>query len=865
MIPSNGKKKNSVDARKIKDEARGHWRQILTSAGIPEQSLDGRGHPCPKCGGKDRFCAFKDFNDTGGVMCRQCFAQKNGDGLAAVQWFHGCSFADAVAWVAAQVGMEANGPSGTGNIIADVARAKHMPVEAFRQFGATPSKRGKKTVARVPVYNERGEQHSYFDLTAESKGWFKGRKGNSGLFFPGRLPDRGKVWLIVEGVKDAAALVGLGFHAAGLPGKQMDVKYSRLFTGVDVVLIPDLDTPGEHGANRTAARLDGIAASVRIARLPGETRPAGGDDVRDVLRRDGEQAVRDAVDQAEVWEPHDFGEGRPVVIVTDDEATVAEEVVSHLAEFQWRNAPTGDKSAERFRVFQRLGELVEVVCDDSPAKSGITLPESVPAIRPLPRALVRERITQCVRLVKEQEQSNGQVVEAAIPPPEWLTQSIHQRGTYSGVRPLAGIVRTPTLKPDGTVVQTRGYDDETGLLYLPDGDFPSVPEEPWEVEAAAAAQELINVVADFPFESDAHRSIWLASVLTLLARPAINGPCPLFAFDANVRGSGKSLLADVASIIATGSPMARMAWAGNDRETEKSITAVVIEGWRAVLFDNITTLLGGSSLEAALTGIIWQGRILGESKTTGNLPLTTVWLASGNNLQLSGDTARRTLLCRLSSLEENPEDRSDFSHPNLKEHVKNHRARLAVAGLTILRGYFAVGCPDMEIPTWGSFEAWSDLIRQAIVWSGQPDPWLTRESMRDIDQSAEILGLLLQGIDEADVDGTGLTSADISRIVNSPVGPDEGDTNVALRIAIEELSNGRNVTSRSVGYGLKRFKERVHQGRRLVNRPGHAGVKKWHVEELKSRSPLTGGEGADGGDEIHNPREKTDESYEYGL
>lgn len=43
--------------------------------------------------------------------------------------------------------------------------------------------------------------------------------------------------------------------------------------------------------------------------------------------------------------------------------------------------------------------------------------------------------------------------------------------------------------------------------------------------------------------------------------------------------------------------------------------------------------------------------------------------------------------------------------------------------------------------------------------------------------------------------GTGLTSADMARTVNSPAGSDEGDINVALRIAVEELSGGRNVTS----------------------------------------------------------------------
>ncbi|NQV22775.1 MAG: hypothetical protein HQ518_00270 [Rhodopirellula sp.] len=58
-------------------------------------------------------------------------------------------------FVAEQVG---NQPvSGTSSnqdfdIVVAVARAKRMPLETLRQFGAEAAKRGKNPVARVPVY-----------------------------------------------------------------------------------------------------------------------------------------------------------------------------------------------------------------------------------------------------------------------------------------------------------------------------------------------------------------------------------------------------------------------------------------------------------------------------------------------------------------------------------------------------------------------------------------------------------------------------------------------------------------------------------------------------------------------------------------
>ena len=540
---------------------------------------------------------------------------------------------------------------------------------------------------------------------------------------------------------------------------------------------------------------------------------------------------------------------RPEVVNSLEEGKVADEVLQHLAELGWDTSWLPPDVAERSRLFQRGGVLVQVVVDRKSPSSGITLPEPMPQIRAIPKSILRERITQAVRLVVLKRDGDRQIREPQRPP-IWLVPALHERGEFGPVRKLAGITQTPTLLPDGSVLQTRGYCSRTGLLYLPDRDFPGVPDHPTRDAAARAATDLLNIVGDFPFESDAHRSVWLAGVLTLLGRPAIAGPCPLVAFDANTRGAGKSLLADVAAIIATGSGIARMAWPGADREVRTSVTSVALEGWPVVLFDNVEKALGGAALDAALTGTTWQDRILGESRTTGLLPLTTVWMATGNNLQLSSDTARRVLMARLESPEENPEDRTDFRHADLKTYVRSERPRLAAAGLTILRAYFAAGLPEMKIPPWGSFEAWSRLIRHAVVWAGQPDPWQARETIRDADQSADLIRLIHRGIEEADKENRGLTCAEMVRISNSATS-EYGTEDPTLRMAVEELCEGKKVDARRIGYGLRKFKGRVCAGKRLRSRDSHGNVKRWFVESVKNPLPPDGGDGGDGGDEKH--------------
>ena len=802
--------------------------------GIPRELLDGKHHPCPRCRGTDRFRLIDA--DRGAVLCNQCFREKNGDWIAAVMWMHGWSFSDAVRAAAEYLGVDPgkNGPSPQRDIIAAVCADKRMPEAAFRMFGAEPAMHGKLPVARVPVYNQTGKQHSYFDLPVGKKGWWKAGTGSTGMFFPGQLPKPGETWCVAEGVKDPAALVGLGYLAAGMPNSKLNAKYARLFTGCHVVLVHDLDKAGLNGTQGNGGQLVGIAASVRVARLPGEIVEIHGDDVRDVLSKPaGEQSVRQAIEDAAEWTPAASGSTaqRRAVEVSFEEATVASIVIDGLGQLGWSgdDGDDGDDAQPRGRIYQRTGQLVHVTQAVSTPTCGIVLPEHMLRIRPLPAPILRERITSAVVLVKPLTSDDDEVMKR-LRPAHWLVNAIHQRGEYPPcIRSLAGVVRCPTLRPDGSVIQVAGYDDATGLLYVPDGKYPEIPDRPSRDDARRAADELLDVVADFPFVG-VSQSVWLSLVLTLVARPAIAGPCPLFAFDANTPASGKSLLCDVAAVVAYGDRMPRKAWVRDDEEMRKVITSVALEAIPVVLFDNVSSVLGSSSLDAALTGTTWTDRILGKSKTTGVLPLTTVWAVTGNNLVIGGDTPRRTLFCRLESAEEHPEERQGFTHPDLVAWVRKNRHPLAVAAVMILRGYIVAGRPDMQLAPWGSYEAWSALIRQAIVWVDVHDPGDTRTNGSDADRSTEVLRLLLDGIVEVDP-GDGVTAVEIERVLSRQFGPDDVDQFPALRAAVAEMCSGRP-TARSIGYRLRSYLGRVCGGRRLARNEGHGRVRRWSVEQV---------------------------------
>src|SRR5262249_44748728 len=175
------------------------------------------------------------------------------------------------------------------------------------------------------------------------------------------------------------------------------------------------------------------------------------------------------------------------------------------------------------------------------------------------------------------------------------------------------------------------------------------------------------------------RAAWLSALLTALARPAAEGPCPMHSFEASVARSGKTLLADLVGLILTGRELPRSELSDDAEEMRKTITAIAIGGETVVLLDNASGAVGCKSLDEALTATSWRGRILGRSQRTEELPLTTVWYCSGNNLSYRGDLHRRVIPCRLEPEEEKPEERTHLKIPHLQPPPPRPRGGRGVA------------------------------------------------------------------------------------------------------------------------------------------------------------------------------------------
>ena len=392
--------------------------------------------------------------------------------------------------------------------------------------------------------------------------------------------------------------------------------------------------------------------------------------------------------------------------------------------------------AARGGVYQRGDAIVGV------GQVPITVASEVEtkALRVVPMGewAVAEAVSSAACCMKFDARADEEVV---VNPPMPLVRTLMQRSGRLRLPPLVGVVTAPTLRPDGSVLDVPGYDRATGLFYEPGSTrFPPIPPRPTRDEAVAALALLGELVAGFPFVAGEDRSVAISGFLTACVRATLP-TAPLHGFSAPVRGSGKTKLSDIASVIATGRPASAVAHTGDEIEMEKRLTGLLLQGAQVATLDNATAPVDGVFLNMVLSQAVATVRPLGGSRMV-DVPSGTFLTVNGNGLVILGDLTRRTILCNLDPRVERPELRSFAFEP--VERAEAERGSLVAAALTVLLAHRAAGAPRQAQPL-GSFEAWSAAVRDPLIWLGCADPLLTMAAIQEDDpEKAELDAVLIQ-------------------------------------------------------------------------------------------------------------------------
>ena len=378
--------------------------------------------------------------------------------------------------------------------------------------------------------------------------------------------------------------------------------------------------------------------------------------------------------------------------------------------------------------YQRGESLVRLVQGASAEKLRRT--SDAPLLVAASKSMLLDDLERSCRFIsRSASPDTGETRTRIVGCPKDLPGVMLARAGRLGCPSIRGISEVPLLHADGTVV-TDGYDPRAGVVVVAPGTWPIVPDSPTEDQARQALGRIDAVIAGFPFVSDDDRAVTLAALLSAVLRPTLPS-CPAFAWSAPVRGSGKSKLADVAAVIATGRTAPALTWPPQEDEAEKRLGASVMAGDAVILLDNIETALRGACLNSLLTQPTISIRVLGRSQMV-RLGAAVLVLATGNNLVLHGDLSRRFLLAHLDPHTERPELRRFSFDPVAKALAE--RVELVTALHTIAR--WGQGKASGLAPL-GSFEAWSLRVRDPLVALGLPDCCRVLDELHKADPERE--------------------------------------------------------------------------------------------------------------------------------
>jgi putative DNA primase/helicase len=414
---------------------------------------------------------------------------------------------------------------------------------------------------------------------------------------------------------------------------------------------------------------------------------------------------------------------------------------------------------------------------------------------------------------------------------------------------LKGIINTPTMKPDGSLLTEPGYDEVTELWFKPSSKItlPPIPERPTKEEAKAALATLNELLIGFPFDGetkDNHksvsRSVALAGILTVVLRGAF-GPAPIYAVTAPQGRTGKTHLVHLIIVFGIGHIPVPTAGSGNPEEMGKRIETAAHSGRPYMHFNNLPN---GMVLESdALCQISTEGgfvfRTLGKhDEGFCDCRAMTVFV-NGNNISVGGDLVTRTLICRLDANMEKPWERKFGFDPI--ELVRRDRGKYLAAIFTMARAFKAAGYPKPEpgkMNAVSGFEDWSKMVQQLLIWLGMEDPFGAMEEALAVDPAREKLQRLLDILGKYRKDlGEQFNAANCEKLAeDQKTGPDQRPAYKRPDLRDLMINRGR-VDTTYFGRLLSEHQGKWYNKFRYVRGPTRGGRATYKFEDGEAPQP----------------------------
>jgi hypothetical protein len=189
----------------------------------------------------------------------------------------------------------------------------------------------------------------------------------------------------------------------------------------------------------------------------------------------------------------------------------------------------------------------------------------------------------------------------------------------------------------------------------------------------------------------------------------IDGPTPGHFIAKPAAGTGASLLMDGVSEIVGGHRAASLDIPADRAETDKTLTAIPVDGRALAFFDNINHSVDSGALASAMTKRFHSARVLGRTETI-EVEVRVIWAFAGNNVTMTGELLRRCIPITLDAKSADPTRGRKFKHADVCANIAAHRWELVSASIILVQNWIAKGRREYQGQPLASFEEWSRKV-----------------------------------------------------------------------------------------------------------------------------------------------------------
>ena len=204
-------------------------------------------------------------------------------------------------------------------------------------------------------------------------------------------------------------------------------------------------------------------------------------------------------------------------------------------------------AAGRVPFYQRDQDLLRICLIKLKLSNGDDV--RVPAVSIVTLPMLMRALSRCATWCK----FNDKKTLVRIDPPAAIGEQIMGMIGEWPFPPLRGVIATPTMRHDGTLLTQPGYDPATGLVLFNPPSMPEIPDQPTKQDALDALAKLNDLLTGFEFADDGNvsRSAAISMLMTAVLR-GMMAVAPMHVITKPEAGTGGSYLQDLTSAIATG-------------------------------------------------------------------------------------------------------------------------------------------------------------------------------------------------------------------------------------------------------------------------------------------------------------------------